>query len=137
MWRCVPMKSMIFIQSGAGIRTHVVINFFFPTSWSSGKSHCTPLALKVFLLNILNIWKFSFIQATCGITRFGVGVSYAFCFAVLLVKLMVILTSKTSDVLFTGELESPNYLKGIYQFLLFIFAVGVQVYFCGFFYIKE
>ncbi|XP_059165918.1 metabotropic glutamate receptor 3-like isoform X2 [Physella acuta] len=66
-------------------------------------------------------------KATCGITRFGVGVSYAFCFAVLLVKLMVILTSKTSEVLFTGELESPNYLKGIYQFLLFIFAVGVQI----------
>lgn len=66
-------------------------------------------------------------KATCGITRFGVGVSYAFCFAVLLVKLMVILTSKTSGVILSGEFESPNYLKGIYQFLLFIFAVGVQI----------
>ncbi|CAL1543924.1 unnamed protein product [Lymnaea stagnalis] len=66
-------------------------------------------------------------KATCGITRFGVGVSYAFCFAVLLVKLMVILTSKSSDLILPGELASPNYLKGIYQFLLFIFAVGVQI----------
>ncbi|RUS84820.1 hypothetical protein EGW08_007435 [Elysia chlorotica] len=67
-------------------------------------------------------------KATCGITRFGVGVSYSICFAVLLVKLMVILTSRTSsDVLLPGDGESPNYLKGIYQFLMFIFAVGVQV----------
>ncbi|KAK3786898.1 hypothetical protein RRG08_017496 [Elysia crispata] len=67
-------------------------------------------------------------KATCGITRFGVGVSYSICFAVLLVKLMVILTSRTSsDVLLPGDAESPNYLKGIYQFLMFIFAVGVQV----------
>ncbi|CAG5126096.1 unnamed protein product [Candidula unifasciata] len=66
-------------------------------------------------------------KATCGITRFGVGVSYAFCFAVLLVKLMVILTSKPSDVLLPGDVETPNYLKGTYQFLMFIFAVGVQV----------
>ncbi|XP_005089382.2 metabotropic glutamate receptor 2 isoform X2 [Aplysia californica] len=65
-------------------------------------------------------------KATCGITRFGVGVSYAICFAVLLVKLMVILTSKSSDVLLPGD-ESPNYLKGIYQFLMFVFAVGVQI----------
>ena len=54
--------------------------------------------------------------------------SYSICFAVLLVKLMVILTSRTSsDVLLPGDAESPNYLKGIYQFLMFIFAVGVQV----------
>ncbi|GFN87796.1 metabotropic glutamate receptor 2 [Plakobranchus ocellatus] len=67
-------------------------------------------------------------KATCGITRFGVGVSYAICFAVLLVKLMVILTSRSnSDILLPGDAESPNYLKGIYQFLMFIFAVGVQV----------
>lgn len=67
-------------------------------------------------------------KATCGITRFGVGVAYSICFAVLLVKLMVILTSRTSsDVLLPGDAESPNYLKGIYQFLMFIFAVGVQV----------
>ncbi|BFZ18672.1 hypothetical protein BsWGS_21711 [Bradybaena similaris] len=66
-------------------------------------------------------------KATCGITRFGVGVSYAFCFAVLLVKLMVILTSKPNDVLLPGDVETPNYLKGTYQFLMFIFAVGVQV----------
>ncbi|XP_055861744.1 metabotropic glutamate receptor 3-like isoform X2 [Biomphalaria glabrata] len=66
-------------------------------------------------------------KATCGITRFGVGVSYAFCFAVLLVKLMVILTSKSSDILVASDGGSPNYLKGIYQFLLFVFAVGVQI----------
>lgn len=67
-------------------------------------------------------------KATCGITRFGVGVSYAMCFAILLVKLMVLLTSKTSaDTLLPGDVDSPNYLRGIYQFLMFIFVVGVQV----------
>jgi len=67
-------------------------------------------------------------KATCGITRFGVGLSYSICFAVLLVKLMVILTSKTSaDSLLPNESDSPNYLRGIYQFLMFMFIVGVQV----------
>ncbi|XP_050409339.2 metabotropic glutamate receptor [Patella vulgata] len=66
-------------------------------------------------------------KATCGITRFGVGISYAIMFSVLLVKLMVILTSKSSESLLPGDIESPNYLKGIYQFLMFMFAVGVQV----------
>jgi hypothetical protein len=67
-------------------------------------------------------------KATCGITRFGVGVSYAMCFAILLVKLMVLLTSKTSaDTLLPGDVDSPNYLRGIYQFLMFLFVVGVQV----------
>ncbi|XP_041347672.1 metabotropic glutamate receptor 2-like [Gigantopelta aegis] len=67
-------------------------------------------------------------KATCGIIRFGVGVSYAFCFAVLLVKLMVILTSKSSKLSFLpGDVESPNYLKGVYQFLMFMFAVGIQI----------
>lgn len=66
-------------------------------------------------------------KATCGITRFGVGVSYAIIFAVLLVKLMVILTSKSSESYIAGDIESPNYLKGIYQFLMFVFAVGVQI----------
>ena len=67
-------------------------------------------------------------KATCGITRFGVGVSYSVCFAVLLVKLMVILTSKSSEnSLIPGDTESANYLKGIYQFLMFVFVVGVQV----------
>lgn len=67
-------------------------------------------------------------KATCGITRFGVGVSYSMCFAVLLVKLMVLLTSKTSsDTLIPGDVDSPNYLRGIYQFLMFVFVVGVQV----------
>ncbi|XP_076435087.1 metabotropic glutamate receptor 2-like [Babylonia areolata] len=67
-------------------------------------------------------------DATCGITRFGVGVSYSICFAVLLVKLMVILTSKsTESSLLPGDMESPNYLKGVYQFLMFVFVVGVQV----------
>ncbi|KAL3856568.1 hypothetical protein ACJMK2_011303 [Sinanodonta woodiana] len=65
-------------------------------------------------------------KATCGITRFGVGVSYSICFAVLLVKLMVLLTSKTSESLIPGE-ESSNYLRGIYQFLMFVFVVGVQI----------
>ncbi|KAK6192482.1 hypothetical protein SNE40_003940 [Patella caerulea] len=66
-------------------------------------------------------------KATCGITRFGIGISYAIMFSVLLVKLMVILTSKSSESLLPGDIESPNYLKGIYQFLMFMFAVGVQV----------
>lgn len=67
-------------------------------------------------------------NTTCSITRFGVGVSYAICFAILLVKLMVLLTSKTSaDTLLPGDVDSPNYLRGIYQFLMFVFVVGVQV----------
>ncbi|KAK3084507.1 hypothetical protein FSP39_014521 [Pinctada imbricata] len=56
------------------------------------------------------------------------GTLLCIMFAVLLVKLMVILTSKSSgEALLAGDIESPNYLKGIYQFLMFIFAVGVQV----------
>ena len=67
-------------------------------------------------------------KATCCITRLGVGISYSICFAVLLVKLMVLLTSKSSsDNLIPGDMESPNYLRGIYQFLMFVFVVGVQV----------
>lgn len=68
-------------------------------------------------------------DATCGITRFGVGLSYSIMFAVLLVKLMVILTSKSSEasILADEDFGSPNYLKGIYQFLMFVFVVGVQV----------
>lgn len=77
---------------------------------------------------VLIAYIFTPTKATCGITRFGVGVSYAVCFAVLLVKLMVLLTSKSSaDNLIPGDVESPNYLRGIYQFLMFIFVVGVQV----------
>lgn len=66
-------------------------------------------------------------QETCGITRFGVGFSYSVVFSVMLVKLMVILTSKTSDGLLLNDTESPNYLRGTYQILLFIFSVGVQL----------
>ena len=64
---------------------------------------------------------------TCGITRFGVGFSYAVVFSVMLVKLMVILTSKASDGLLITDTESPNYLRGTYQILMFIFSVGVQL----------
>ncbi|XP_021339542.1 metabotropic glutamate receptor-like, partial [Mizuhopecten yessoensis] len=80
-------------------------------------------------LSYLTLFAFLFIptNATCGIIRFGIGVSYATIYSVLLVKLMVILTSTTSESLIPGDVESPNYLKGIYQFLMFIFAVGVQV----------
>ncbi|KAL4223422.1 hypothetical protein ACF0H5_016892 [Mactra antiquata] len=81
---------------------------------------CAYLVLFAFL--------FTPTKATCGITRFGVGVSYAMIFAILLVKLMVLLTSKTSaDTLLPGDVDSPNYLRGIYQFLMFVFVVGVQV----------
>ena len=38
------------------------------------------------------------------------------CFSILLVKLMIILSSK-----------SVGYLKGIFQVLMFIFAWGVQI----------
>ena len=82
------------------------------------------------LLSYLTLVAYLFIptKATCGITRFGVGVSYAFCFSVLLVKLMVILTSKSSEPsLLPDDSESPNYLRGIYQVLMFLFALGVQV----------
>ncbi|XP_069136390.1 metabotropic glutamate receptor 3-like [Argopecten irradians] len=80
-------------------------------------------------LSYLTLFAFLFIptKATCGIIRFGIGVSYATIYSVLLVKLMVILTSTTTESLIPGDVESPNYLKGIYQFLMFIFAVGVQM----------
>lgn len=55
-------------------------------------------------------------KASCGIIRFCVGVCYAMPFAILLVKLMIILSS-----------ESIGYLKGIFQVLMFIFAWGVQI----------
>ncbi|KAL8599974.1 hypothetical protein ACOMHN_038973 [Nucella lapillus] len=88
------------------------------------------LLLFAVLLCYLTLFAYLFIptKETCGLTRFGVGVSYSMCFAVLLVKLMVILTSKASDnALLAGEGDSPNYLRGIYQFLMFVFVVGVQV----------
>lgn len=80
-------------------------------------------------LSYLTMFAFLFIptNTTCGIIRFGIGVSYAIIYSVLLVKLMVILTSTTTESIIPGDIESPNYLKGIYQFLMFIFAMGVQV----------
>ena len=51
-----------------------------------------------------------------SLCRFAVGASYAMCFSILLVKLMIIISSK-----------SVGYLKGIYQFLMFFFAWGVQI----------
>ena len=48
--------------------------------------------------------------------RFALGCSYAMCFSILLVKLMIILSSK-----------NVGYLKGIFQVLMFIFAWGVQI----------
>uniref|UniRef100_K1QQK5 Metabotropic glutamate receptor 2 n=1 Tax=Magallana gigas TaxID=29159 RepID=K1QQK5_MAGGI len=85
------------------------------------------LLLGIFL-SYLTLFAFIVIptDVTCGITRFGVGFCYSILFAVLLVKLMVLLTSKSSDSIL-ADMESPNYLKGIYQFLMFMFAVGVQV----------
>ncbi len=53
---------------------------------------------------------------SCSRLRFGVGASYALCFSILLVKLMIILSSK-----------SVGYLKGIFQGLMLIFAWGVQI----------
>lgn len=85
------------------------------------------LLLGIFLSYLL---LFAFIliptDTTCGVTRFGVGFCYSILFAVLIVKLMVLLTSKSSEPIL-ADMESPNYLKGIYQFLMFMFAVGVQV----------
>ncbi|XP_029654140.2 uncharacterized protein LOC115227451 [Octopus sinensis] len=64
---------------------------------------------------------------TCGITRFGVGFSYAVVFSVMLVKLMVILTSKTSEEAYQTEGMASNYLRGTYQILMFFFALGIQL----------
>lgn len=79
----------------------------------------------------LTLFAYLFIptNTTCGITRIGVGMSYAICFAVLLVKLMVLLTSYSSnnDGMMGAETEKPRYLRGIYQFLMFLLAVGVQL----------
>ncbi|GAB1608012.1 uncharacterized protein LOC115227451, partial, partial [Argonauta hians] len=66
-------------------------------------------------------------DATCGITRFGVGFSYAMVFSVMLVKLMVILTSKSSQGVYANEGEGSNYLRGTYQILMFFFALGIQL----------
>lgn len=55
-------------------------------------------------------------MTSCVILRFGVGVCYAMCFSVLLVKLMIITSS-----------ASIGYLKGVYQLLMFVFAWGVQI----------
>ncbi|XP_014769680.1 uncharacterized protein LOC106868776 [Octopus bimaculoides] len=66
-------------------------------------------------------------DVTCGITRFGVGFSYAVVFSVMLVKLMVILTSKTSEEAYQTEGVASNYLRGTYQILMFFFALGVQL----------
>jgi hypothetical protein len=48
--------------------------------------------------------------------RFGVGASYSMIYSILLVKLMIILSSK-----------SIGYLKGVYQVLMFLFAWTVQL----------
>ncbi len=53
---------------------------------------------------------------SCSIIRFCVGGTYAMCFSILLVKLMIILSSK-----------SVGYLKGIFQVLMFFFAWAVQL----------
>ena len=76
------------------------------------------LLLFAIFLSYLTLFAFvpSPTKATCGILRFGIGSCYAMCFAVLLVKLMIIHSSKTI-----------GYLKGIFQILMFIFAWGVQV----------
>ena len=57
-----------------------------------------------------------FVNVQFHFFRFGLGCSYAMCFSILLVKLMIILSSK-----------SVGYLKGIFQVLMFIFAWGVQI----------
>ncbi|XP_013405161.1 metabotropic glutamate receptor 2 [Lingula anatina] len=54
--------------------------------------------------------------ATCGIIRFGIGFCYAFMFGVLIVKLMNIFQSKKT-----------GYLHGVFQILLFLFILLVQV----------
>ncbi|XP_074642174.1 metabotropic glutamate receptor-like [Tubulanus polymorphus] len=55
-------------------------------------------------------------KATCGMQRFGVGVSYALCFSVLMVKLMIVFSS-----------HNIGYLRGVYQVLMLTFAWGVQI----------
>ena len=76
--------------------------------------------LLLFSLLLCYLVLFAFVVSptvtSCVILRFGVGVCYAMCFSVLLVKLMIIMSS-----------ASIGYLKGIYQFLMFVFAWGVQV----------
>ncbi|KAI0209991.1 putative metabotropic glutamate receptor mgl-1 [Lamellibrachia satsuma] len=76
--------------------------------------------LLLFSLLLCYLVLFAFVVSptvtSCVILRFGVGVCYAMCFSVLLVKLMIIMSS-----------ASIGYLKGIYQFLMFVFAWGVQI----------
>ena len=55
-------------------------------------------------------------KGTCGIIRFSIGFCYAVIYSVFLVKLMILFSSKTI-----------GYLKGIFQVLMFIFALGVQL----------
>ena len=115
----------LIVLAGLGILVVLVFEFYLMS-----KLIGTPVVkewrtmwlgqLLLFAIFLCYLTLFAFIlvptKATCGIIRFGIGGCYAMCFAILLVKLMIILSSK-----------SIGYLKGIYQVLMFIFAWGVQL----------
>ena len=88
------------------------------TSMPLRKLWLGQLLLLAILLSYLCLFAFvpSPNDTTCGIVRFGVGGCYALIFSILLVKLMIILSSK-----------SIGYLKGIFQVLMLVLAFGVQV----------
>jgi len=69
-------------------------------------SYCSLLAF----LPVPNLY-------TCAVIRIAVGCCYAMIFSVLLVKLMIILSSKTY-----------GHLQGIFQVLMFFFAWSLQNY---------
>ncbi|XP_064612336.1 metabotropic glutamate receptor 2-like isoform X2 [Liolophura sinensis] len=124
------------VLAGLGILSVIIFEIYIMTLILPNRSTrqlrsmwLGQLLLFGIFISYLTLFAFIFTptKATCGITRFGVGVSYAVCFAVLLVKLMVIMTSKNTEGYIPGDAESPNYLKGAYQLLLFLFTVGVQI----------
>lgn len=66
-------------------------------------------------------------KASCGITRFGIGISYAIIFSCLLVKLMVILHTRDAANYIPGEVNSSFQHSIGYMVSIFLIAFSVQL----------
>ncbi|XP_064612992.1 metabotropic glutamate receptor 2-like [Liolophura sinensis] len=66
-------------------------------------------------------------KASCGITRFGIGISYAIIFSCLLVKLMVILHTRNTANYIPGEVNSSFQHSIGYMVSIFLIAFSVQL----------
>lgn len=116
---------VLIVLAAVGLALVVLLELYFLYKLS-GTAICSHwksmwlghLLLLAILLCYLVLFAFVHVpsEASCAIIRFGVGVTYAMCFSVLLVKLMIIFNS-----------ERVGSVQGIYQFLMFFMAWAVQL----------